>query len=102
MMSTRTECHLGLALCASPSFNVAFLAAQGQAPQPETTKVRSTSSPIICCLDQHVGFVGGTTAACRTQQHVECGTKSRRIYRGASRRSTNVDGWITGRSDRPA
>ena len=45
MMSTRTiNVILGLALCASLSFNVAFLAAQRQAPPPEATEARPTSS----------------------------------------------------------
>ena len=63
MMSTRTvNVILGLALCASLSFNVAVLGS----PRPSTTTRNHQGpfdqQPTICCLDQHVGFVGGTTA----------------------------------------
>ena len=66
MMSTRTvNVILGLALCASLSFNVAFLAAQGQAPQPETTKVRSTSSQQFAALTNTLDLSAEQRQACR-------------------------------------
>lgn len=66
MMSTRTvNLILGLALCASLSFNVAFLAAQRQAPQPEATKARSTSSQQFAALTNTLDLSAEQRQACQ-------------------------------------
>ena len=67
MMSMRNfNVTLGLALCASLSFNVAFLAAQGQTPQTETTtKARSTSSQQFDALTNTLDFSAEQQQACR-------------------------------------
>ena len=67
MMSIRTvNVTLGLALCASLSFNVAFLAAQNQAPQTEsTTRARATSSQQFDALTNTLDFSVEQQQACR-------------------------------------
>ena len=59
------ECHLGLALCASLSFNVAFLAAQRQAPLPEATEARPTSSQQFAALTNTLDLSAEQRQACR-------------------------------------
>ena len=66
MMSTRTiNVMLGLALCASLSFNVAFLAAQRQAPPPEATEARPTSSQQFAALTNTLDLSAEQRQACR-------------------------------------
>ncbi len=66
MMSTRIiNVILGLALCASLSFNVAFLAAQRQEPPSETAKARSTSSQQFAALTNTLDLSPEQRQACR-------------------------------------
>ena len=66
MMSTRTiNVMLGLALCASLSFNVAFLAAQRQALPPEATEARPTSSQQFAALTNTLDLSAEQRQACR-------------------------------------
>jgi Spy/CpxP family protein refolding chaperone len=65
MMSTRTiNVILSVALCASLSFNVAFLAAQRQAPPTDITKVRTTSSQQFAALTNTLDLSPEQRQAC--------------------------------------